>query len=278
VSERVSLVTGGTSGVGLATALGLAKAGLTVVLVTRSEDRGRRSCDHLAAATGNTKCEYIVADLSSMDSVRSIVRQFTDRHESLHVLSNNAALLTFAKTPTTAGLDPIIAINYLSHFLLTNLLLDLLKKSAPSRIVTVSGQPGVAERAGYPEKGLLDLPAGNPFSATVRAMFAKVLFTRELARRIAGSGVTANTFHPGLVRSNLGGNLPLLLRIPYRLANLLLSPHCPTAVYLALDPEVSGANGEFFVNSKAVSFNAPEHEKELASRLWDESVRLSGLA
>lgn len=277
MSERVSLVTGGTSGVGLATALGLARAGYTVVLVTRSEDRGRRTCDQLAAATGNTHIEHLVGDLSSMDSVRSIVRQFMNRHETLHVLSNNAALLTFDRTPTAAGLNPIIAINYLSHFLLTNLLLDLLKKSAPSRIVTVSGQPGVAERAVYPETGLLDLPAGNPFGATVRAMYAKVLFTREFARRIAGSGVTANTFHPGLVKSNLGGNLPLLLRIPYRMANLLLSPNCPTAVFLTLDPGVSGANGEFFVNSRVASFNPPENEKELSARLWEESVRLSGL-
>lgn len=214
--------------------MGLAEAGASVVIVTRSAERGKRACVDMSTATGNEKITYIASDFSSMDSLREMAKEFTARNESLHVLSNNAAILTFERVGPME-LSPIIRTNYLGHFLLTNLLLETLKKSAPSRIVTVFGQPSLARHFATVEELL---KARKPFAATISAMRAKVLFTRELARRIKGSGVTANTFHLGPVRSSLGSRLSLVLRIPYRIANMFLSTTCPTSMFLASDASV----------------------------------------
>lgn len=270
---RCCLVTGGSSGVGRATALGLAKAGASVVIVTRSAERGRRVCAELRAESGNEQIASITGDLSSPESVREVANEFMARWGKLHVLSNNAAVLTFERVGPNE-LSPIIKTNYLGHFLLTNLLLDRLKRSAPSRVLTVSGQPSAARRLGSVEELLT---ARSPFAATVNAMRAKVLFTRELSRRLAGSGVTANTFHPGLVSSQLGSHLPLLLRIPYRVANAFLSAECPTGVFLATSESVEGTSGQFFVRCKPVSYDPPEGEERLAAELWEESARLTGI-
>jgi NAD(P)-dependent dehydrogenase (short-subunit alcohol dehydrogenase family) len=219
-----------------------------------------------------------VGDLTSTTSVRALADRFKEQYGALHVLSNNAALLKLHPGRTETGVNEIIAANYLGHFLLTNLLLDLLKANAPARVITVAGQAGVVERISCPEIGLLDVPANRPLRATLNAVLAKVLFARELARRLDGSGVTSNVFHPGLVNSGLGSNLPWYLRIPYSAGNALLRESCPTSLFLALDEGVQTVTGAFFAGGRQVTYHAPEQEEVLAHRLWEESARLVGIA
>ena len=146
MSARICLVTGGTSGVGKSIAKGLARSGATVILVSRDAARGAAAVGELRAHAGHDRIEAMTADLSSMDSVRAFADSFRRRHGALHVLSNNAALLTMTRRVTADGVEAIFATNYLGHFLLTNLLIDMLKASAPARVLTVSGQPGVIAR------------------------------------------------------------------------------------------------------------------------------------
>ncbi|WP_455381877.1 SDR family NAD(P)-dependent oxidoreductase [Salinispira pacifica] len=274
-NERVCLVTGGTSGVGRAIAVGLAASGARVIITTRSEEHGERAAAEIKRETGRSQVSYLTCDLSSPESVRRLVRQVEESCDSLHLLSNNAALLTLDAKVAESGVNEILAVNYLGHFQLTMLLLDLLKRGAPSRIITVVGQPGAVERVKLPEGGLLDVPAGHPVKATANAALAKALFTRELARRVEGSGVTANMFHPGLVKSGMAKGLPWYLRIPFALGNLLLGTHSDTGVYLALDPAVAETNGEFYVHRRPAPYSPPEGEKEAAARLFEESARLT---
>ncbi len=274
---KTCLVTGGTSGVGKATAIGLARAGAQVVIVTRSEARGARTAAEIEAKTGSRKIDLLVGDLGSIDSVRDLADRFRARYASLNVLSNNAALMTLHPRKTADGVNEIVAVDYLGHFLLTNLLLDPLRRSTPSRIITVAGQPSVVERVTYPEEGLLGVADGRPLRATLNAVLAKALFARELARRLSGTGVTSNLFHPGLVRSGLASGLPWYLRIPFSIGNAFLRETCSTSVFLATDESVQSVTGTFFVNSKPAAYNAPPNEESLAHRLWEESSRLARL-
>ena len=277
MSAKICLVTGGTSGVGKSIAKALARSGATVILVSRDAARGAAAAGELCAHAGHDRVEAMTADLSSMDSVRALADSFRRRHGELNVLSNNAALLTITRRVTPDGVEAIFATNYLGHFLLTNLLIDMLKASAPARVLTVSGQPGVIARI----RPRFDDPAAErgwtPLNATARAALAKALFSLELARRLEGSGVTSNTFHPGLVRSGLASRLPWYLRIPASLAMAFLPADSATGCFLAFSPDVEGVTGGFFSGTKAVPFRPPYDAREAAQALWDSSARLCGL-
>ncbi len=277
MAEKVCLVTGGTSGVGRATARGLARAGATVLLVSRVKERAESAAERMRAETGNARVHGLAADLSSPSSVRGFAEDVRRRYKALHVLSNNAAVFTLDRRMTPEGHEAILATNYLGHFLLTNLLLDALKAGAPARVITVSGFPRslLGTRMRFDD---LELEHGfNPVRATAQAALAKVLFTLELARRLEGSGVTANTFHPGLVRSGLPRHLPWYLRLPASFAMLFLREECDTSVFLALAPEVEAVSGQFFVGKKPAVFRPAYDLREAGARLWSESVKLTGL-
>ena len=277
MSTNVCLVTGGTSGVGKSIAKELARSGATVILVSHDAARGAAAAEELRAHSGHDRIESITADLSSMESVRALADSVRKKHDALHVVSNNAALLTMTRRVTPEGVEAIFAANYLGHFLLASLLMDMLKASAPARVLTVSGTPGGIARV----RPRFDDPAGergwSPLNATLKAALAKVLFSLELARRLEGSGVTSNTFHPGLVRSSLASHLPWYLRIPASLASIFFSAESATGCYLALSPEVEGVTGSFFSGRKAVPFTPPYDTREAAQALWESSARLCGL-
>jgi NAD(P)-dependent dehydrogenase (short-subunit alcohol dehydrogenase family) len=277
MENRVCLVTGGTSGVGRSIALGCARAGATVIIVGRDAARGEAAEKQIRAASGNERVEWLAADMADLSSVRDLASAIQKSYGSLHVLSINAAALAVRRELTREGFERILATNYLGHFLLTNLLLDSLRASAPSRVIAASGHPATLTGV---RLDLNDLMLEHGFSyirATVRAAMAKVLFMFELARRMQGTGVTANTFHPGIVRSGLPSHLPLPLRIPATAVMFLVPRKSATGIYLATSSEVEGVTGAFFVGKRPAGFTPGYDVMDVAGRLWSASARLVGL-
>jgi NAD(P)-dependent dehydrogenase (short-subunit alcohol dehydrogenase family) len=248
------------------------------MLVSRDASRGAEAAEDLRRETGNHRIEALTADLSSMTSVRALAEEVRKRHHALSVLSNNAALLVTERRLTPEGVESIFAATYLGHFLLANLLTDLLRAGAPSRIITVSGQPGLIGRF-QPRFDDLGAEAGfSPLRATLQAAIAKTLFTIEIARRLEGTGVVAHTFHPGLVRSRLISHLPWYVRFPAGLASMFFATESATGIYLALSPDVQAVTGRCFVRGRSVPFE-PSYDVAAASRaLWETSARLCGLS
>lgn len=275
---RVCLVTGGTSGVGRSIAAGCARAGAAVVIVSSDQTRGDEAARVMRELTGNRQIKALQADLSMMDSVRALAETFKKRYGELHVLSLNAATLAMDRRTTPDGYEIIFATNYLAHFALTNLLLDMLRRSAPSRVIAVAGLPGSFMRVQLDMDDLMLKNGFNPLKATARAALAKILFIFELARRLEGTGVTANTFHPGLVRSGLPQRLPWFLKLPAQIAMSLFSAESDTGIFLATSPEVAGLTGRFFVGRRPADFRPAFDAADAGARLWEASARLAGLA
>jgi len=272
------LVTGGTSGVGRGIAWALARAGGRVTIVSRDAARGAEVARAIQQETAGGSVDSIAADLSVLSSVRALAERVRARYPALHVLSLNAATLVMKRTLTPDGVESIFASNYLGHFYLANLLTEALKAGAPSRVLTVVGQARMVSSA----RPAFDDPAStrgfSPLGATIRAAVAKTLFTLELARRLEGTGVTANAFHPGLVRSGLPSHLPWFLGAPVRLASVFFAETSETGIYLALSPDVQRITGKFFERRRVVPF-APPYDVVAAGReLWDLSARLCGIS
>ncbi|HVB74727.1 MAG TPA: SDR family oxidoreductase [Ktedonobacteraceae bacterium] len=276
---KICMITGANSGVGKATALGLAKMGATVVLVSRDRARGEEAQREIKAQSSNHAIDLLVADLSSQKSIRQLAQDFKQHYSQLHVLINNAGVFPLTKRTTVDSLDMTFAVNQLAPFLLTNLLLDVLKASAPARIVNVSSN---SHEANYLQ--LDDLQSEKryrPMRAYGQSKLALVLFTYELARRLEGTGVTANGLHPGFVATNIAQrDLPL----PGRLAASLIfrfgiSPEegAKTSIYLASSPDVEGITGKYFVRS-VPKMSAPlTYDKSLQQQLWQACAELTGL-
>src|SRR2546426_2091091 len=201
MAGRVCMVTGANSGIGKATATGLAKMGATVILVCRNREKGEAALSEMKEKSGNNSLDLMLADMSSMQSVRQLASEFRRKYDRLHVLVNNAGLFVFRRTATVDGLETTFEVDYLSHFLLTGLLIDLLKAAAPSRLVEVSS---VAHYNGHIDFADLQGEKGyGGWKAYSQAKMGQVLFTYELARRLKGTSVTANCLHPGAVATNI---------------------------------------------------------------------------
>jgi NAD(P)-dependent dehydrogenase (short-subunit alcohol dehydrogenase family) len=276
VKDRVCIVTGGTSGVGRSIARGCARAGAAVIIVGRDTARCEAAAAALRSETGSSLVRAEAADLSRLAEVRALALRILSRHPALHVLSLNAAVLLRRRELTTDGLETIFAANYLGQFLLTTLLLPALRAGAPSRVLAVSGVPASLRGIRLDPADLMPASGWSPLKATLQAALAKVLFTRELARREKSNGVTANTFHPGFVKSGLPSQLPFLLRVPASLAMVLAGRDSATGIRLATSPEVEGITGAFFVGRRQVPFATGGDGDEAASRLWDASAALVG--
>nr|WP_294805447.1 SDR family oxidoreductase [uncultured Nitrososphaera sp.] len=275
---RVCLVTGSTSGIGKEIAAGLAGMGATVVLAGRSREKCEAAVQEIAArGVPASQLSYFVADLSSQESVRQLAKEFIDNYDRLHVLVNNAGVFVQKRELTADVIERTFAVNHLAPFLLTNLLLDRLKAGAPSRIVTTSS---IAHRGA--KMDFADLQMSKSYGsirAYGQSKLANILFTRELARRLQGTGVTANCFHPGAVRTNLvrGSGYGLV----WGAASVFFtSPEkgADTAVYLASSREVEGVSGEYFVKRKQARASDPAYDSDAAERLWEASEKLTGLA
>jgi NAD(P)-dependent dehydrogenase (short-subunit alcohol dehydrogenase family) len=274
---RTCLVTGGTSGVGFATASGLAALGASVLLVGRDPARGKAALEEIRRKSGNPDVEFISADLSTRSSIRRLASAVGEERGALHVLVNAAGTLERERLVTVDGLETTLAVDYLSHFLLTNLLTDLLKKSAPSRVITVAGAPRILENAPLDPDDLDPKGRFHPLGAAMRAAAARLVFSLELARRLEGTGVTSNAFHPGLIRSRLARNLPLALRLPFRLIQPFLKGTCPAGVYLCSSPEMERVSGRYFVGGRSFEPVPGGFTPRIAGTLWHVSERLTRL-
>ncbi len=280
MNGKIVLVTGATSGIGKAAALGLAKQGATVVLVARDPRKGEAVREEVRAQSGNPTVDVLVADLSSQASIRELAEAFKRKYPHLHVLINNAGGIFADRAVTVDGLEYTFAFNHLAYFLLTNLLLETLKASAPARVVNVSSGAQAMGRINFDD--LQGQRGYNSQTAYNQSKLANVLFTYELARRLKGTGVTANVLHPGVVRTGFGRvNTPLLWRILFPLIDpLMRTPEkgAETAVYLAASPDAEGLTGQYFSDLKSVPSSKSSYDTALAQRLWQVSEQLTGLA
>jgi NAD(P)-dependent dehydrogenase (short-subunit alcohol dehydrogenase family) len=271
---KICMVTGANSGIGKATAMGLAEMGATVVMVSRDLARGKAAQSEIKVKSGNDTVDLLLADLSSQQSIRQLAEHFKQRYSQLHVLINNAGMSSLRRRETVDGLEVTFAVNHLAPFLLTNVLLDVIKASAPSRIITVSSD---AHEAGYIKMD--DLQSEKKYMrAYGQSKLALVLFTYELARRLQGTGVTANCLHPGFVATNFGqhGTGPLGRGVIKFLSRFGMSPEegAKTSIFLATSPEVEGVTGKYFVKSISKRSAPITYDSSLQRQLWEESARL----
>jgi NAD(P)-dependent dehydrogenase (short-subunit alcohol dehydrogenase family) len=281
MNGKICLVTGASSGIGKATAVGLAKMGATVVMVCRDVTRGQAALTEIKRKSGNSSVDLLRADLSSQEAIRSLATEYKSKYRQLHVLINNAGVYYTKRHVTVDGLEAMFAVNYLARFLLANLLLDIIKQSAPARIINVAGA--------YHAKGKIafdDLQGEKDFDgqrANHQSKLADVLFTYELARRLKGTGVTVNCLHPGMVATDLidkDQDFPRFYKYLYKLSRpLMKSPArgAETSLYLASSPEVEGVTGQYFVNKKIAQSSPDSHNPQLAQRLWQVSAKITNM-
>jgi NAD(P)-dependent dehydrogenase (short-subunit alcohol dehydrogenase family) len=279
MTGKVCLVTGATSGIGRAAADALAQQGATVVLLSRNAEKCARVAVEMQGAFGNRNIGFIAADLSSLAAVRAAAAEFRQRYKRLDVLLNNAGVSPSKRRESVDGLEYTFALNHLGHFLLTNLLLDMLIASAPSRILSVSSSIYKQARLDFD-----DLQLRRGFSAMMayaNSKLAGLLFTVELARRMAGKGVTVNAMAPGLVKTNIGQEEGRLYAFSKRMADFfggkMPEQGADTLVWLATAPEVAGTTGQYFEKRKAMPLSRAAADPELAVRMWRVSEELCGL-
>jgi retinol dehydrogenase-14 len=278
MGEKVCLITGATSGIGRATAMGLANMGAGVVMVGRDRGRGEAALADIREKSANASVDLMLADLSSQEEIRRLADDFKEAYPRLDVLINDAGLFRSQRITTADGIEMTFAVNHLAHFLLTNLLLDVLKSSVPSRIINVS--------SGDHSNGTIDFDdlqgekGYKGAKAYSQSKLANVLFTYELARRLEGTGISANCLHPGVVGTNFGSGVSGVFGFMVRaLRPLMKSPEkgAETSIYLASSPEVEGLSGRYFVKKAEARSSDVSYDERIARRLWEVSAQLTKL-
>jgi NAD(P)-dependent dehydrogenase (short-subunit alcohol dehydrogenase family) len=278
VHGKVCILTGGTSGIGRETAVSLAALGARLALICRDARRGEETVAEIAERTGHREATVHLADLSVQRDVRRVAAELLARYPRIDVLVNNAGVVNLRRTLTEDGIEAVFATNHLAYFLLTLLLLGRLRVSAPARIVNVASE---AHRFGHLDFD--DLGNARRYRAMRvygQSKLANILFTYELARRLAGSAVTANCVHPGAVGTRLGhnnGTVARLLAVALRPFFRTPAEGADTSIWLASSPDVEGVTGGYFVRRKPKRSSAATYDEATARRLWDVSVALTGV-
>jgi len=277
MQNKTVLITGATAGIGLAAARELARKGARLVIVSRSAEKCAATVAQIKRATGNQNVEFIAADLSTRAGVQQAAFEFKKNYARLDVLINNAGGLFFTREITVDGYEKTFALNHLNYFLLTNLLLDILKASASARIVNVASNAHFGAQIDFED--LMGAKNYWGMRAYGQSKLANILFTYELARKLKGSQVTANVLHPGFVGSDFAANNGLLFRLGMTfLKPFILSTDkgAETPIYLAASPEVEGVTGKYFHNCTVEKSDPASYDPNTAGRLWEVSLELVG--
>jgi NAD(P)-dependent dehydrogenase (short-subunit alcohol dehydrogenase family) len=278
IKQKTALVTGANSGIGKAVAMGLAEAGARVLMACRSERRGQRARDDIVRKSGNRRVDLLVADLSTTGGVRSLAQQVTSSYRRLHVLVNNAAVLTGTRRITAEGHEMQLFVNHLAPFMLTNLLIDLVKASAPARIINVSS---TAHSSGTIDFDDIQHERGfKGYKAYANTKLMNIVFTYELARRLEGTGVTANCVHPGIIHTNLLRNFSMVLNMLFHaLQKFFKHPRegADTPVYMAIAPELSHVTSKYFKYRQTLGTSQQSYDENVQRLLWEISESLTGI-
>ncbi len=275
---KVCLITGANSGIGKETAQALADFGATVVMVCRNVEKGKTARNEIIQQTGNQNVGLIIADMGSQKQVHRLSESFRSQYNSLHVLINNAGLILGTRSSTEDGLETTLAVNHLGPFLLTHLLLDLIKKSQPARIINVSSTVHKWARIRFDdlnwEKGY------KPMKVYSQSKLANILFTYQLAKKLEGEQITVNALHPGVIGSNFGQSGSPIHRFFINLGKPFLTSSkkgASTSIYLASSNDVEGITGKYFVDRRAVASSKYSYDADIQSRFWEVSLALTGL-
>ena len=279
MNNKTIFITGASGGIGLQSARGLAGQGANIVMVGRDRERTSQAVEFVKTQTGNQSVSYLLADLSSIQEVRRLAQEFKDKYQTLDVLLNNAGAFFLTRKVSVDGYEMSLALNHLNYFLLTDLLLDMLKAAPSARIVNVASRAHYRGHVNFDDlqsqHGFFD---GNRVYGMSKLM--NVLFTYELARRLEGTNVTANCLHPGFVASNFAGNNGWIVRTAMRFIPGRISEEegakCP--IFLASSPDVQGASGKYFnYDTKETRSSEESYDQNVARRLWDVSEKLVGI-
>ena len=277
MKDKIVLITGGSSGIGLATAEALAAMGAEIILAARSEEKLKEAAQQIESKTGNKNIKYYLADFSSQKSIRALAEKIKKDYQKIDVLINNAGGVFPTFKLNDDGLEMTIGTNHFAYFLLTNLLLDLIKKSDYARIVNVASESHYSGKIDFEsfkkEKGYFIMKAYG------QSKLANVLFTAELAARLKGTQVTVNALHPGFVKTEIGNKdtqwySKLFWTLATKLAAISVEDGAKTSIYLASSPDVKGVSGKYFDKCKEKEPAALAKDKALQKELWRVSEQL----
>ncbi|MFL5548528.1 MAG: SDR family oxidoreductase [Gemmatimonadales bacterium] len=278
MTGRVCVITGASRGIGRASAEALASLGASLTLVCRQQVDGDKVANEIASRHP-AALDVVAADLSSQTDIQRAAAQIRKRHPAIHVLINNAGVFTRRRQLTVDGLEQQFAVNHLAYFLFTNLLLDCLKAAAPSRIINVSSGAHSGSHLDFADlQGERGYDGNRAYS---QSKLANILFTYELARRLRGTGVTANCLHPGVIATRLLADymgVPAAGGALARTFGAKPEKGAETIVYLASSQEVEGVTGKYFVNKRPVTSSRESNDEAAARRLWEVSERLTGIS
>ncbi len=280
MQSKVAIVTGGNAGIGKQTAIGLAEKGISVVLFCRNEEKGKAAQKEIQAQTGNANIDFISCDLASLESVQKAAKKFRQKYDRLDLLINNAGLFFDHLTKTSDGFETQFQVNHLSHFYLTQLLLDLLKKSAPARIVNVSSAAHRGKNMDF-ENFAYGQEKYDGLDVYGQTKLANVLFAYEHTRRFQNDGIYSFALHPGVVRTQIGvkntkgwvnWGWKILTSLP--IFTISEKEGAATSLHAALSPELEGKGGKYLKNSKVIKSTKQSYNEETARELWDLSEKL----
>jgi len=276
MEDKICIITGANSGIGKATALGLAKVNATIVMLCRNKEAGEIAQKEIIEESGNKKIDLLLCDLSSQEQIRSFVDEFKQKYQNLNVLINNAGVMASKRKLSVDGFEMNFAVNHLAPFLLTNLLLDMLKMSAPSRIINVSSGAHKMAKIDFD-----DLQSENKKHRLFRvygvSKLALMLFSYELSRKLDGTGVTVNTVHPGVANTNLGRDMSKFGRRFGKLFFKNPEKGAETSIFLASSPEVEGITGKYYIKKQQQESSNESYNEDYAKRLWEISAILTKL-
>lgn len=279
MENKVCVITGANSGIGKIVATELAKKGAKVIMVCRNKVRGIIALEDIKHNSKNSNVELMIADLSLQKDIRKLALNIKNKYPKIHVLVNNAAIISKDYHETVDGIEITFATNHFAYFLLTNLLLDNLKAVEGARIINVASG---SERIGKIDfDDLFMRQRYSQFWAYANSKLANIIFTYELARRLEGTNVITNCIHPGSTKTNIGKGSRGVINLSFKLLRPFMwsaGKGAETIIWLASSPELNGVNGKYFFNKKETKSKRISYDREVANRLWKLSEDLTGLS